>query len=188
MTAQLTLDGSAPPALERSAVISACGRYRYWLERRWRAGGPVAAFYLCNPSTADALVDDPTVRKCVGFAERWGCAAIVIVNPFALRATYPRMLVANGVDHSTRADDIRGPANGSHLDAAARLARDTGGPFVAGWGAALPKALRGYAREDLWVRTEIVSPMCLGLTADGQPRHPLMISYKQPLVPFEVRP
>ena len=63
------------PALENNAVFSACGRYRYVLTRQVSAGTRPATFILLNPSTADATKDDPTIRRCVGFARRWGCAA-----------------------------------------------------------------------------------------------------------------
>jgi len=75
----------------RSAVLSDCGTYRYSLTRRW-SPGPLLGWVMLNPSRADALVDDPTIRRCVGFARRWGFAGIVVRNLYALRATDPREL------------------------------------------------------------------------------------------------
>jgi hypothetical protein len=56
---------------QSAAVVSECGLYSYSLTRRW-AHGPKALFVMLNPSTADAMVDDPTIRRCIGFARRQG--------------------------------------------------------------------------------------------------------------------
>jgi Protein of unknown function (DUF1643) len=62
--------------LEQNAVISACGRYRYLLTRQVASGGRRTTFIMLNPSTADASNDDPTIRRCIGFAQRWGCGQL----------------------------------------------------------------------------------------------------------------
>src|SRR5262249_44998661 len=86
-------DTMAAVACFRSAVISACGRYRYYLCRKLAGGGGrVATFIMLNPSTADAERDDSTIRKCVGFGRRWGCGQLHVVNLFGLRATQPTEL------------------------------------------------------------------------------------------------
>ena len=77
------------------AVISECGRYRYSLLREWNAGRPRLCIVMLNPSTADANKDDPTIRRCIGFARRDGYGSIVVVNVAAFRATKPKdMLMA----------------------------------------------------------------------------------------------
>lgn len=83
-----------------SASIS--GDYRYRLGRAW-AGGPTCTFIMLNPSTADADQDDPTIRRCVGFAKALGCGALEVVNLYAYRATNPRDLL--------RQDERVGPEN-----------------------------------------------------------------------------
>ena len=75
----------------RSAIISACKTYRYRLERRF-GDGPTLMFVMVNPSTADAEQDDPTIRKCIGFAERASYGRIIVGNKFAFRATDVREL------------------------------------------------------------------------------------------------
>lgn len=84
----------------RWATISPDGQYRYDLGRRW-GEGPLLAFVMLNPSTADAEVDDPTIRRCVGFAKREGCGGIIVRNLFAFRTPSPKALKAaakGGVD------------------------------------------------------------------------------------------
>lgn len=135
---------------------------------------------MCNPSTADAEVDDPTIRKCIGFARRWGCGGIVVVNVCAYRATKPGALL-----------QVNDPVGVSNLEAFDRLRYDRAfyvangrsgvKALVAGWGDALPKALAHHAEQALgWLVGEPV--MCLGRTKGrGNPRHPLMLSYDTPL-------
>lgn len=76
-------------SVRKGAFISECNLYRYWLTREWGEGGNLMAFVMLNPSTADANIDDPTIRRCVGFAKREGRNGIVVVNLFAGRATDP---------------------------------------------------------------------------------------------------
>ena len=76
-----------------TAVISSCGLYRYRLERDVAMAGPVYAFFGVNPSTADASIDDATVRKWTGFVKRWGGSRYLVGNVFAYRATDVRELV-----------------------------------------------------------------------------------------------
>src|SRR6185312_12359012 len=111
-------------ATATSAYISDCGRYRYGLGREWDyPAKPALTFIMLNPSTADAEQDDPTIRRCIGFAKRDGFGALTVLNLYALRATDPREL--------ERADDPKGPENDTML----RLHLKRGGTFVAAWGA-----------------------------------------------------
>src|SRR5579859_2539321 len=69
----------------RSATFSPCRRYRYRLERVL-GPGPVLQVIGLNPSTADEVADDPTVRRCKGFARHWGFGRLILTNLFGLRA------------------------------------------------------------------------------------------------------
>jgi hypothetical protein len=71
------------PLPTKSAVISANGKYRYFLRRTVSGGRRIATFIMLNPSTADAQADDPTIRKCIGFCRLWGCGELYVVNSLA---------------------------------------------------------------------------------------------------------
>lgn len=102
---------TGPSENERAgAILSACGTYRYHLWRLWDKALPVMVFVMQNPSTADASHDDPTIRKCIGFAKRHGYGGISVRNIFALRATDERILLTH--------HDPFGPENDAHLLAA----------------------------------------------------------------------
>lgn len=146
------------------AVISPCGRYRYSLVRAWGSGGRLARFVMLNPSTADATADDPTIRRCIGFARLWGLDGLAVVNLYALRSTDPAGLWAADVDPV-------GPDNDRHLWAAAVHASDAETPLVAAWGVNA-KASRIEAVLDLPGMHRL---QALGITKAGQPRHPLYL-------------
>lgn len=154
-----------------SAVMSHCGRYRYILGRDIEAIFPrpgVVIFIGVNPSTADAETDDATVRKWRGFASRWGYNRFLVGNLFAYRATDVRALA--------RAEDPVGPDNDAHL----AWLLERADLVVPCWGSRdkLPPAL--WPRIDA-VRAQLRAGrapiLTLGLTASGDPKHPLMLGY-----------
>ena len=95
----------------RSAAFSPCRRYRYCLSRVWNPKLPSVMFVGLNPSTADEQEDDPTVRRCIGFARNWNFGGLILVNLFAYRSTDPADLL--------RVDDPVGPGNDKHILASA---------------------------------------------------------------------
>lgn len=156
-----------------SAVLSACGTYRYRLERTWAANLGTCVFVMLNPSTADASVDDPTIRRCVGFAKAWGYGRLVVGNLYALRATNPKMLW-------TVLDPV-GPANREHLR---RMAAEAD-LIVCAWGAHGARNGRGrMVRSALLAAAPLnVDVMALGHTRAGEPVHPLYQPKAAQLVP-----
>jgi hypothetical protein len=167
---------------ERGAKVSADGRYRYSLWRRWDPSLPMACFVMLNPSTADAAVDDPTIRKCVGFGRRWGAGGIRVVNLYPWRATKPRDLPA-GIEVGGDPDEHQ--MAGSNDLAILAAVGDAGWTVVA-WGAntgpwPMQRAhvLNLIVREGRPVDERVIH--CLGLCKDGSPRHPLMVAYATPL-------
>lgn len=105
------------------AVFSADRAYRYRLSRIWGSSGTHAVWVMLNPSTADALADDATIRRVMAFTKAWGLGGLTVVNLFALRATDPREL--------RRHPDPAGPANDQFIAGAL----DSSVVVVAAWGA-----------------------------------------------------
>lgn len=153
------------------AVISDCGKYRYRLTREWGIG-PSCVFIMLNPSTADAFEDDPTIRRCIGFAKREGCGSLTVVNLMAFRSTDPSKLPPD--------NEALGPDNTYHVfDAATKST----GPVIAAWGSN-KSALRYAGRIILGLSERGVKLSCLKKTKEGFPGHPLYIKADAPLSPF----
>lgn len=160
-----------------SAVLSPCRLYRYRLERTVAMEGPVYAFFGINPSTADASLDDATVRKWIGFAKRWGASRFIVGNVWPLRATDVRLLST-----ATRWLDI-GRENQRHILAMAAEAD----VLVPCWGdrAKVPRVMHNELDELLALLRGTGKPvMHFGLTKGGDPKHPLMLGYETPLTPY----
>ncbi|MEM6625291.1 MAG: DUF1643 domain-containing protein [Pseudomonadota bacterium] len=160
--------------MRRSAVISECNNYRTWLERRW-AEGPPLILDMLNPSKADAKIDDPTIRRGIGFAQREGLGGLVVVNFFALRATNPKDLIGH--------PDPIGPENVRAIGEALLLSAVHKSPFVVACGAhsmVTPELIRLVERAAQYD----VQLWCLGKTKHGFPRHPLYLAKDTPLEPF----
>ncbi len=157
--------------MNKSAVISACGKFRYILRRSWDVGLPALCFVMLNPSTADATADDPTIRKCIGFAERHGFGGIIVANLFAYRATDPADL--------KRAGYPVGDENDFWINLAAREAE----AVVCAWGVNARKLARPAAVRAV-LRAAKRPIHALRLTDDGIPWHPLMLPYTCTLTEF----
>lgn len=158
------------------AFISPDGVYRYWLTRSWATSEAFVrhvCWIMLNPSIADAERDDSTIRKCRGFTERLGYTAFHVVNLYGFRATKPADL--------WRAADRVGPTNDVWLANTARNTANTGGLVIAAWGANGPV---DRVREVVALLDGI--PLwCFGTTNTGQPRHPLMTAYSEPLTQWD---
>lgn len=151
----------------RKASLSRCGQYRYSLSRQWDASLGTVCFIGLNPSTADAYQDDPTIRRCIGFAKSWGYGGLIIVNVFAFRTPYPNAL--------KQADEPIGPRNAHYLN----LAKKTSDLQVAIWGndgTFLNQAARIQKRfENLHV---------IRMNQSGQPAHPLYLPKQLKPIPW----
>lgn len=162
-----------------SAAISPCGRYRYRLDRDVQPEGKVFAFFGINPSTADASTDDATVRKWRGFSLRNGCQRFIVGNVFSYRATDVRQLdIANRAHTQVQGEEHWRHIHGIILEADV---------LVPCWGDSkkVDHNLRPLVDELLAIIALSGKPVLhFGRTANGDPRHPLMLSYSTPLIPW----
>lgn len=146
------------------AAFSSCRTYRYYLWRIWDRKTARMVFIGLNPSTADEFNDDPTIRRCIGFAKEWGCGGLIMTNLFAFRATDPKEMKL--------AKDPIGMCNDQYL-----LDISSGESMtVLGWGN------HGEFMDRGMRVIEMLLPHCpnlyhFGLTQKGNPRHPLYLSY-----------
>lgn len=155
--------------IERSAEISDCQQYRWWLRRKLNNdNNRVVCFVMLNPSTADGTFDDPTIRRCIGFANAWGYSILSVRNLFPYRATNKRELLT--------ADNPTGGDRGlSELRAAT-----TADLMVAAWGDFVPFE-RDLTAQMLFRGRPVY---CLGTGKHKKPRHPLYQPKTAPLEPF----
>lgn len=157
-------------------MLSACGTYRYRLTRQWDEAKPFLGFLMMNPSDADAVRDDPTVKRCVSFAEREGCGGIWVANLYGLRS--PNIDALKG-----KADPI-GPANDSMyaelFEACPKV--------VAAWGAYHPLGNKRVREVEAILAAIQPRVFTLGYTLGGYPRHPLFVRGNVALEPFRPYP
>jgi len=165
------------PGVTGDAEFSECGRFRYWLSREWGlrqfsdGREPYALFIGMNPSTAEANVDDPTIRREIALTHRLGLERYIKTNVMDYRATSPKMLLAPGVQ----------PCSDANRPTIRRLAERAGTIIICH--GRLHKKLRRYGElvladlrgRDLW---------CLGCNDDGSPKHPLYLAADTPLVRY----
>lgn len=158
----------------RSAILSDCYRYRYRLERGPQ-GANQTAIIMVNPSTADALMDDHTIRKLKRFGEIHDWGRLIVGNLFAFRS--------KNVKDLRSASDPVGPDNNHRL----RMMLEEVDRVIVAWGAIgkLPKALQGRWREVVAMIPEGTPVLSIGYpTNSGHPMHPLTLGYSLPIIPW----
>lgn len=157
--------------LENDAVISDCGKYRYLLRRTWNHNAPRALLVMLNPSTADAKLDDATIRSCVRLLSSHGYGSMEVVNVYGWRATDPTELA--------KQSDPVGPRNQIVIEAAIHRCD----VVICAWGAYPPARERATAILNA-VRSHRPATYCFGKTKSGAPKHPLYIKSGTPLEVF----
>lgn len=150
--------------------------YRYTLRREWSFGTGCVCWVMLNPSSADDLTNDNTMRRVIRFSQDGGYQRLVVVNLFAARSTRPV--------HLTEMIDPVGPDNCDALTSA--LAESATVVFAWGsWYKANAHRVVTPPKPTWYALCAGHTPLCLGTTADGSPRHPLYVRADQPLVPFQ---
>lgn len=145
--------------IKSSAQLSPCKDYRYALWRIWDEDKPYALFICLNPSTADENKDDPTLVRCIKFAQSWGYGGLCMGNLFAYRATQPKDLI--------KSSDPIGAENDYWLE---KLSRDAG-IVIVGWG-----NHGSFLNRSNEVLNRLSKTYCLKKNKSGQPSHPLYIN------------
>ncbi len=156
-------------AMVKGAEMSEDELYRYRLWREWDPGLEKLLVIGLNPSTADAELDDPTIRRCLGFARSWGYGGLEMVNLFAYRETDPKKMLVS--------DDPVGPLNDKALRD--QVLADGVGRVMAAWGCPCHPLVE--RRVDYAIRLLLVDiPLwTFRLTKRGHPGHPLYVPAAQ---------
>jgi hypothetical protein len=149
------------------AIFSPDGKYRYALWRVWDQKRDLLLFIGLNPSTATATTEDPTVTRCIARAKKQGFGGLLVGNLYALVSSDPGVL-RNGID-------VIGETTDYYLAIMITMAR----AVLCGWGS-FPAAKKRSGE----VLDMIAFPYCLGTNRDGQPKHPLYISYNTPMIKY----
>lgn len=149
--------------MEKTALISPCGNYRYKLGRFWDKSKPIVMFIMLNPSTADAKLDDPTIRRCINFAKSWGYGGLYVGNLFSFRSTDPKNILT--------CDNPIGEHNLHYLNEMSLKSSS----IICAWGnstiiSKILKKNKNYAPLK-----EINNLNYLELSKDGTPKHPLYL-------------
>lgn len=155
----------------RGSAIFNGEKYRLELRREWAPEKGTVNFVMLNPSIATEFKDDPTIRRCIGFARAWGFGAIVVTNLFSFRSTNPHLL--------KKQEDPVGPGNDEHILEVARKSQKV----ILAWGA------HGVLKcQDLQViqllQNDEIEIECLGYTAEGCPQHPLYVPATRTPMPY----
>ena len=150
-------------------------RYRYSLRRRVGFGNRVVAFCMLNPSTADEERNDPTVRRCIDYANRWGFGWLIVVNLAPFRSSQPEDMIAAGPEP----DDIWE----SNIAAIMAAAQESDLLVLAYGNHGVREDRAGRVLEVLAAGK--VEAHCLGVTLQGQPIHPLYQRSSALPVPYD---
>jgi len=154
--------------MKMDAEISECGQYRYFLSRVWDESKPGVLWIMLNPSTADHVENDNTIRRCITFSQDLGAGHLGVVNLFALRSKNP--------DDLKIAEDPVGPENDKAI--LAKLNEYT--TIIAGWGTKGSYLGRNQQVIDLIKSNTTLH--CLKRTKHGHPQHPLYVPRKIDLI------
>jgi hypothetical protein len=153
---------------KKNAIISNCEKYRYLLSRG-DCSNPLV-FIMLNPSTADAYLDDPTIRRCLGFANTGGYDGIIVINLYAFRSSNPKDLL--------QTQDPVGSENDKYISNTLMQYKN----IVCAWGS---NALLERVSNVMCILKQYnANVLCLGLNKNGSPKHPLYIKANQELLEY----
>jgi hypothetical protein len=155
--------------------------HRYTLERNWIGTGGVICWIMLNPSTADDVFDDPTIRRVIGFSKRWGFSRLVVVNLYAYRATFPSDLAKLLTDVAAKRTLAIGPENDRHI----REETEKADVIVCAWGNL--SNLLAYREASVLETLKHRELLCIRKTKLGNPAHPVREPYTEAPVIYRAR-
>jgi hypothetical protein len=141
--------------MKNYATLTQDNKYRYKLSRIWDEEKPSVLFIMLNPSTADANIDDPTIRRVVNFAKSWGYGGVFVGNLYAFRSTDPKVL--------KHIDDPVGEDNIEHIKQLIGLSD----MVIYAWG--------NNHKEPSWLCELVDTPYCIDVSRNRIPKHPLYL-------------
>lgn len=141
---------------KKGAEFSNCRNYRYALWRVWNEKLPLIMFIGLNPSKANEVDEDPTIKRVFSFARNWGYGGFYMMNLFAYVTTKP--------DNLKCVDPLG--ENDLWLERVAVKCQD----IIYAWGAF--KVARERATI---VKRKFPNGKALVINKDGTPRHPLYV-------------
>ncbi len=150
--------------IPKGAIFSEDRKYRYALWRVWSSAKNLLMTIGLNPSVASELKDDATITRLMARAYKLGYGGLLMANLYAFVSTNPDNLLNNG------------NAIGEHTDHYIKQMVEISEVQLCGWG-----SFRAVTKRANTVFSMLTNPYCLGVNGDGQPKHPLYISYKTPM-------
>ncbi len=156
-------------SIAKGAVFSSDGKHRYALWRVWSNYRRPLMFIGLNPSKADHTLDDPTVTRMIRRADAAGFGGLLVGNLYSYVSTDPRILLT--------LDGCFNDETDHYLKHMSHLAEKV----LCGWGSFKPAAKRTHA-----ILSFFPILYCLGVNRDGQPKHPLYVSYDTPIIKYKM--
>ena len=151
------------------AVFEQHRAYRFILWRFWN-DSPRVLFIGLNPSTANEIINDPTIRRCIGFAQKWGYGGMYFCNLYSYVSTDPRLLSSEEALHAANIPAIM-------------MARSLSVLAVVAWGDGVELVENGKSIAGHILK--LIKPsLCFGLTKKGNPKHPLYLPSDMELVEY----
>jgi len=151
--------------IDSNAIFSEDRKHRYVLIRKWDLNKPPLMIISLNPSTADEEINDPTIRRCIGFAKQWGFGKLFVTNLFSFRATFPKDLF--------NCENPVGDKNDYWIE---KLSKE------------VDKVILAYGNHGKFKNRHneilkiINNPHCIKKSKAGMPMHPLYLKYtKNPI-------
>lgn len=133
--------------------------HRFAYLQSWNRALPFVLWVMLNPGTGETeRRRRPTLERCIKWSTHWGYGGLLIGNLFSLRTKSAKEL-----RQSMTLTDLQN-------EDALRFLRSLAAETVVAWGN------RGHQLNGVKPMLPILAgSVCLGLTASGQPRHPLYV-------------